>query len=499
MCSNSESKQKCKFEVRLDVNTFEQNRDSEGYCWFHSFDYEWKKSVDFKLIFQNFINYHREDTGIRFLDFSQAIFGNSINDLLNMNIGDLGLMFNNCIINSTIKLRDLKFESTLSFKSAKVNGDFSITNGYTNGLDLNSCTIKGNMFLTGHLLNSYFNLNDGSISGGLSFTNCQFEQLLSGDGLSTNGDGAFKRMSQIANCTFNNQVTFRNAVIRKSLIFIDSIINGRISFLSTNFKCDFSSPTYASVHFSNNTLTSTGSITFKGKPGEQIFSESIDVVISKNKGQGIISFEHANLQKIDKENRKLLVQESLKADSSILIGANCLKYFNQSPIREIRINKDLQNLATDICNTFIKYFSSTSGFNLGIEITERTDSYIKYFYFSDEPIHNEEFLKKLKEEELNMWSLVHLEKQEINISENTKVSPRNKILGTTDTLVDLAGILIKIASRIPLLKFNKKEIQTILNSASLDPNSNSIDASNISSLNINQTILLGVGNSQTAS
>ena len=135
--------------------------------------------------------------------------------------------------------------------------------------------------------------------------------------------------------------------------------------------------------------------------------------------------------------------------------------------------------------TFSKFFSNTQGYHLGLEFVERNEAYLSYFYFSDEPISKDEFIERIFEGEIQMWNLIRIRNQEISHSPEASPSISNRLINTTDTLIDLAGVILKILSRIPVFKLSTKEVNRILNASNISEKER-IDYQSIKVLNINQ-------------
>lgn len=496
MCCYNGSPDECRFEKILQVVDIYRFRDSSDNCWFHSTDMDWKKRVDAKAIIDDYINSYLS-LDLNYLDLSTVEFDDSINYVLTQVGGNYNVNFENCTFHTGMKLKDFEFNSALSFRNAKFLSDVSFSNVKFDGADLRNTEICGNLFLSKSINKSYFYLENANVHGGLIFTKVAFHHMALFDEITTNSNPTILRTTTINNCIFSNQASFTEARINRSFVFINNEINGQVSFERTAFDCDMSSPVFAAVQVSNNSIREPGKMSFKGRDLEKIFSTAKDVVFLDNDIEGELRFENADLQKVDRLYRKNLVEESIRENANVIIGPGCLKYFNQTPIREVFVNKHNQNLVQDICNTFAKYFRSESSYSLGVEIVERTPTSIKYFYFTDEPIAYEEFVEDLRLHEYNMWALIKLNDQTIQANTKpTDLGVRDKILQASDVLVDLVGIVLKAATRASLLKLDRAEMQRILNSASLDPNINSIEASHINTLNVNQVVLLGIGNSQ---
>ncbi len=470
--------------------------DRGGYCLFHSEDLDWKQENKFSEIISSIAQNEIENEGTRNIDFEGVIFDDSINNLLLVDFKNKNLVLENSIINANIAVKKQDYKNAVSFKNANIKGNLSFADTSFNGIDFSEMKLHGDFYLTRANSKSYFYLDDANISGGLIFFNNTFNHVFSLNDGKVNTDPTFLRHTHFSACKFLNQVDFVNTYFKKAFVFNECTITDRVYFDNTVFDCDSYSPVFGAVHFSHNIVTSSGGMKFIGRSDIKLFDQAIEVVFESNQIDGEVLFENCNLQKVADTYRTKLVAESKQTDSKIFIGRGCLKYRNQSPIRTVPVNVDNQNLVIDLCNTFSKFFSRSIGYNLGLEIIEKTDNDLKYFYFSDEPVEYETFLENLNASEINMWSLIRIDKQAINGQYVVASGLTDKLINTTDTIIDLAGIILKIASRIPLLKLTSTEINNILSAANF-AGKKLIDSSSISVINVHQNILLGIGNVQS--
>jgi hypothetical protein len=471
--------------------------DVEGNCIFHSKDIEWKKENKFGELLLKIAQHEIGKNSVRNVEFESAVFDSSINELLTLDFKNKILHLDNCEVISKVSIKNHHYQNAVSFKNTSIHGDISFSDASFNGVDFSETTVHGDFYLTRVTSKSYFYLDDSKIDGGLIFYNNVFNHVFSLNGAKVNIDPGRLRHSHFSTCIFQNQTDFVGTHFKKAFVFNECTINDRVYFDNTLFECDAYSPIFGAVHFSHNTISNSGVLKFIGKEDAKLFDQAVEVVFDNNQIEGEALFENCNLQRIADNYRTKLVDDSRKPGSKILIGKGCLKYRNQSPIRLVSVNTDNQNLVIDLCNTFSKFFSRSNGYNLGLEITERTSAHIKYFYFSDEPIDYEAFISNLSESEINMWSLVRIDKQAISGQYQHNNSLSDKVITTTDTIIDLAGVILKILARIPLLRLSSDEVNNLLNSAHSSGNK-VIDNSSISVINVQQTVLLGIGNVQSA-
>ena len=93
-----------------------------------------------------------------------------------------------------------------------------------------------------------------------------------------------------------------------------------------------------------------------------------------------------------------------------------------------------------------------------------------------------------------MWSLVNVKSNMVQVIPSKESFP-DKVIGATDTIINLAALILKISTRLPLLKINKEELSSLIQSTSFGPTP-SIENTTFENLHIHQTVVLGIGNSQ---
>lgn len=489
MCDSRIDKSYCKFEDILKYSIdVEKNRDVEGKCIFHSEILKWKvQHYDIIDIYMNIQS--READSIEFSD--SVFFGQDIEYILNKDVDDTSLKFTGCKILSGVTIKNVERTNWLGFNKCDFKGDLKFTNTVLSGTSLSNSSIEGTLELRNVVAKAIFGLDSIVINGRTVVNETDFQHILSIDNANLKSGGVFQM------CTFRNDSTFNETTINESFLFHLNTVSGSVLFNSTNFNCTSGSITFAPVQISTCKIIESGSIVFRGNNLQKLFKNSTNVVISKNTIEGEMIFDNVDLQKVERHQKNYLIEQSLQMKSGIKIGPGCVKYFNQSKIRTVTCGFMNHNLVSDICNTFSKFFSLSTGYNLGVEIVERNESQVKYFFFSDQPISEIAFESMLEAEEKNMWALLYIGDQKINVLSHQNQNLRDKLLTGLDVIIDLSSIVLKLSARISTLKFDRAEMQSILNSASLNPSVDSIKVADIQQININQTIVWGVGNQQT--
>lgn len=235
-------------------------------------------------------------------------------------------------------------------------------------------------------------------------------------------------------------------------------------------------------------------IEFIGSAGkEKLFNSKVNFYkLQPENIKGQLIFENANFGNINAKHKDNLM--ALQKTGKVVIGVGCIKYRNQSPIKEIVLTPENQALALELANTFVQFFKSENELNLGVEIIDRSEEIVRLFYFSDANITYEEFAERLTKSETEMWRLIKVENQSIK-TETPKTTLPSKIVAGTDTFINLSAIVLKMVARAPFGRFTQKELNSLMSTTSFGSN-NQLGIDAITSVNINQTILLGIGNTQ---
>jgi len=195
--------------------------------------------------------------------------------------------------------------------------------------------------------------------------------------------------------------------------------------------------------------------------------------IDSERISGKISFEGVNLSYMVSEHLHYLEKLSREKDRKVLIGQGCLKYRHTTSPKTIYLDKHHHNFIMEITTTFTNYFEAYNGFNIGVEIVEKSETKITLVYFTDEDIDEGTWYKRLQKTENAMWDLLYrVPSQETaqakaigtNDSLATTSTPVNTI-NILDLNINLLGIFLKIGIRIKKGWFkSKKSVEALFDS-----------------------------------
>jgi uncharacterized protein YjbI with pentapeptide repeats len=397
------------------------------------------------------------DASSRSVDLSGAVLDETVNRVLQLDIGNKNLIFDDCEIQSDIVHDGTAINGALSFKNTVVKGKVSIKNTVLDGVNFAGSDIQGDFFLTNVQSKSYFYLDNSSIAGGLNLGKVTFGHVFSVIDSVINAHPDFQRHTHINNCTFENMVEFKGCTIKKAFVFNNSTINSQFLFEDVRFECDLTSPVFAAVHITNNTISRNANLKFIGLNDAKMFEQAADVIIADNEVDGEVLFEHCNLQKVDHKARQQLVEDSRDETSGIIIGDGCLKYRVQSPVKTIPANAVTENIIRELSASFANYFLASNGFNLGVEFVSKQIHEIKLFYYTDENIDQVEFNRRLQITEEEYWGF--------SIAETALVSEQ-QMTGLIDTYISKLSLLAKIKLRQENGLWNEENMQNVLQAIS---------------------------------
>jgi len=463
--------------------------DAKGLCIFHSEDEAWKKEKKFINHLKELINYFEEEHLQENIFLDDVIFTGDIESLFSnkkfkKNITLKHSQFKEDLIINSSTFKDLNFELSI-FHKAIVFSNLSIKKAtFDNAHFKSKMSISDSHFyLDFFMLNTHFN-------GGLSILNSIFHSKSFFERLKTNLDSAIRQGITFKNIQFKDFTTFELSEFNSMVDFKKIDVHNELIFHKTQFNYNEPIPIASSVTFNQIHVKEKGKLDFRGSADNRMFNKVQDVSFVEENIEGTLFFEHTDFTKFSPLSRQRLISATKKENAKIIIGIGCIKYYNQTPLKSIQISDDNQNLAIELCNTFVDYFTNNGGFNLGVEFVNKTKQHINFFYFSDEVISYEEFETKLQKSEQQMWRLIKVESDNLS-AKPTKNDLPAKIINATDTMVNLFSLVLKIGSRIPLGLISKEEIANLL-STTLPSNSKQING-----LVVNQIVLFGIKNTQS--
>lgn len=441
--------------------------DPEGLCLFHSRNKEWKIDNGFGNRFNELlkataiicqINPVRKwafnFSGFYFLPETGAL--NSENCPTN-----IALDFRFCEFEDDFIIKDLHLKS-IDLDNSNIQGTFSIRNvNLSSNINASNCIYINGILIWNAVLEGY-NYFDG----------CTFKQL----NKKSSTEFKFKESTiayiNFENSIFESAVTFEKLALNNDVIFDkctfsdecylhDCEINAVCSFKETSFLLpENANPMYSSVDLRKLRLSENGKLIFTGsKPFENMVSGELEINFAANP-KGFVLFENFNLNKITAHAKLKLFE--LEKTGKVEIGKGCRKYYCQTPVFEIRAAKANQVLILDLVKVFTNYFEIHNHYNLGVEIIERKSDLLRYFFFSDEIISNDEFETRIKNNEIDLWQSFS------NLSQYAADQLTVSLVKEKDLLVDVAGVFLKIKNRILAGDFSPKQWSEIVGSIAID-------------------------------
>lgn len=466
--------------------------DSNGHCLFHSKDSDFRKKHDLNLVFKETINW-LNCTESEIYSFNETVFGGfEFSEIVIKDCYiDKKIDFAKSNFLSSVTFDNITFNKNLYFNAFKTFERIEFKNCTFDELDFSSakqgvflifdeCKFNGDSVI--------FYDSNFRIDTHLIITNCYFTSIV-------NFDDSKLPSFRIENTVFRNTVSFETTKFQQQLIFDNVTFCSNVDFINSTFKILENTTDYRfqPVSMTNLILQESAVLNFKGKKPQSLFVEEVDIDFLPENLKGKIHFKNVNLNFLTSKSKSLIF--GLLHTNRINIGSGCLKYRHETPKKRININAESQNLVTELSNTFVQYFKNKNGVNLGVEVRDRDENFIEIVYFTDDDISFYEFEEMLKNSDESMWKLIKFSNQKL-VAEQSYFSFPDKVIAGSDTVINLIGTILKILTRIPLGKISKNELASLISSTSINSN-NQISTEQFNTLNINQFILLGIGNDQS--
>lgn len=449
--------------------------DEEGYCIFHSDKEEWKLQNGFLEILLELIVIFSHDR----VDKKSFIYPKNTYDFSGFKIftSEKPLILDNIFSNTNLKFSDTTIANGLI-----------IQNSQFGSIDLQRAEIYGTVNLDNVVLKQPSNFSHSNFHDSMLFIkDCIIEEYIEFDHIEFSKEreyamsGIFIKKTEFNSAVSFSSLTCYSKVIFENIVFFDSVnfnksefndeflfrsieINSIIDFHEVNFALSTtSSPLYAPVDFNFIKLNESGQLSFIGKYSLENVVKGEMSIIFQGEPTGLLVFENFNVSKITKSSRDRLFD--LEKIGKVQFGKGCKKYYCQTEIYEILASHNTQILILDIVKIFCNYFEINSGKNLGIDIIERNDSKIRYYYFTDEEISKDDFLAKIKKNEIDLWHTF------ANITQSAGITVSKKQKNIKNCLIDLAGLFLKIGNELSNDYSQKEDLFSIFNFISLTQNS----------------------------
>jgi len=471
--------------------------DENGLCIFHSQDIEWKMENDFMSIFfalleviakisEDEINFefpnafkdfdlrgticvgeeyelHNGQTIIQ-AELENLVIGGDVCISMDRSIFLHTFRMINCDFSkSDIDLKHSTFHEEVVMSQLKIHQISLDDTVLKEGIHINNSEFKGYVEFCGMNVQHGFNVQSSSFLGSSFWVETIFNtEFWSMDDtyfqdLADFTEVTFTGEMSITNCTFEQELRYRDTNFQKSAVFQSNAYYGNVFFRASDNKMKIFNDY---VYFS--------------------FADPADL-------EGQLSFENVNFSNIVEDDRKTLLR--LSRENKVVIGKGCIKYKAQTKPIKIKINHINHNIVTELAHSFGNYFLYSNGFNLGVEFIDKQINSIQLFYFTDEDITSEELYERLNKCEQNYWNFT---------AQDSKSSNSEDLISAIDSYVSKLSILSKISLRKEHQLWSEELTQELLKTitygnGSISPNQINIVIENlkIKSMKINKVITNG--------
>lgn len=437
-------KQYCFFNELIDLPL-----DKDGMCIFHSTNIKWKREQDFvkcleklketliekqqDLNFSEFhfvagkgkteINYFHlfTDSDLQYSTFHQMLHGEDLNIQGSLN-------FSHCTLYPIIRFVDCNFEGTIKFTE----------------IDVTDHSLEPMMIFHECMLSdTFYYVENKKVNMSFSFRGCEFDSIQMEDFRNEEYIGEFECMD----CDIK-VFDLRNCMI------YNPDFTGTTFYTADIYNVSFREETV----FENITIESN--LKFVGGDDYAIFEGTTRFMVDYDNLQGQIYFENANLSTFLKKDKEKLLEFEKKENGKVQIGSGCIKYRILSPDMTYKIKDFHQHLITEIGHSFATFFTQYNGFNLGIEVRNKTKNNITLFYFTDDDVDKEEFIQMLGMVSERIFGVV---------PENMVETPHRQD-AVVDFQIDFIRSLTKIAHRIHNKNWGIKDSKIFFDALNFSPN-----------------------------
>jgi uncharacterized protein YjbI with pentapeptide repeats len=411
--------------------------DGNGKCLFHSEDIQWKQEQGFTSYLKNYVCFCKEN--LNKIDLREVRFvsekGKTLIDYIDL-LADA-------------VLQEAHFHHTILFKGASNKIDVNGALNFKDCIFYHDVIFSNCNFAYDFILENICFKNDFGVLN-LQIENCVFEYYFE-----CRDWVDFSSNLTISGCTFQENASFESIYVLehnfeimsneflKNFSFTDAQINAlAIDFSHTIFheNAEFNHVTFNAVTLFNN-LKVVSKLLFTGTSERKIFYSQTHFNIVEQDIQGQIIFQLTNLMLIDARDLEIIKELEKVGDGQtkkVVVGAGCIKYRLMSPDLTYYIKQGHHYLISEIGNSFATYFTAHNGFNLGIEVRNKTKDTITLFYFSDEDIPVEEFLQLLGITSQRIFGIISGDSTSVMVQEDALVNLK----------IDLVSAFTKVSYQI---------------------------------------------------
>lgn len=442
--------------------------DAKGNCLFHSKDLPWKRSHNMEAYLNHLLDwYSQKENSKKVIDLREVQFvgqqkqsGQRTYHLLTIKNQRTAARFylNASIFHDSVRFEEVEFSNMVEARDCQFKGNLIFEKVVFNSIDFKASVFDGAVTFKTVDFRSQCLMEQLWFKHSVLFQDVNFEHLTYFDESRFQVQDKYMHQIRFLNTSFDWTASFRETKFEGMVVFDGMELLGNVEFVETQFLLDENTvPSESSVSFKNLKISPKAVLEFKGSPDDKMFRHEVNFEYQDENIQGHISFEYANYYKIYGKARKLLNQGV--EDKKVTIGRGCIEYRLQSDTKTMAVTAQNQNLITEIANTFASYFSSLHQMSLGVKIKDRNKTQIRFFYYSDENMSQEEFETCLQGTEIGFWQL--LQPNETTIVQKDLTTP-DKMIATVDGIAALMTTFFKVSVRMTFGKWTEQNTEQLL-------------------------------------
>lgn len=452
--------------------------DDQGTCIFHSRDVAWKRGNDFEGRFLQLVQLLLADTTTKYHDFAEFAFvGSGAPGSVgphSFRISDITFpkqaYFTAASFLDSLVIEGANFSSGADFRQAIFASDVNVAKTRFSSFEASRAEFQGLVFFANVELVNIASFAYAKFSGTADTRVVKFQDSRF-DAITDFADTTFilgdQSSVEFLRTRFEDSVDFNRARFHCQLVFSDVAFAGNTEFIDTAFDVIGSSARHrgSAVEFNRIEVAATAILRFESTdPQEKLFKSDVQISF-KETPAGLIRFQNANFSNIGPSSRERLTE--LARLGRVEIGSGCIKYRFQTPITRIDVSEGNAPLVVKLCETFTNYFTVSNGFNLGVEVVERTSTLVRFFYFTDENISEALFQERLVVTSQHMWSLLSVRSTDqlkaLGASEASArpVNEENAAIAAVDCLAAIMAIFFGVGIRIALGKWKASDTRAL--------------------------------------
>jgi len=462
----------CQLEEYYDLNRnlFDGIRlpmDDQGYCLFHSKNWEWKKKKKLEYQVNQLLEVMLNDRDMKSIDFrdfqlipaeGETIVWSELTTFKPLNLSGAGfkcgLSFKNCQFSGEVYMDVVNMEGVFSIEGCRFTTSFTA---------IQNAQFHDNIYFQDVYFNDLFDLNSSKFYGQIHLSDVVFNGYTVWDNVvNQTKNYAFAYFS----ITCQGYTSFKEAVFHVPVQFENCIFEEGTNFIGTQFK--------QPLYITNPSVKAN--VVFKGLSADElIFENEVEMQIrgSDFEDAGQLIFENANLINLDKHTKNKLA--TLKANRQVVLGEGTIVF--RISFKEKYLYSDLNELFIhDLLTTIRQYFKRKLNKHFEFVFSQE-GKHLVVTFFTDDYANPEDFKRdeeavidelittiqpdiedKVEQYFKNKFQQQFFSFLETAVNKDIPMTVLDKLLGE-----DKVDIILK-ANKIDTIKTQRLEIGTVQNS-----------------------------------